>query len=493
MQCIFATDLGLTWGVYSIRLIIKHMHVWASRILRPKIAMFLSMLIAERARRSSGHLATPSSKKRRTDGLEPLTPRGRTNADTPLSSAKSKRPQVHSPESQFFTPNTTFKGRTDPEEDRSVSSPSLGKHASHSRRSNSDELCSGLERLKIDKDETALTGSHNSKRRSPCRTPNGPRDDNGNTRNERHYVAEDRSPTNTPDIMEKGSLDSNIQLQQSGRHRKGERRGLTDQFRDVAYQSNRQSDSADKRVRTKATAKNRTHSQRHTERTTKRLEDERASQIDTHTESEIDSNDDQDGNASASDYASGSEHLDNYQESTGSTSSRSSRFLDNQDLKALKQEAWMSSKGESILDLGFRKILKDQSATQLGVVCDHLWQEATDYKRLEVLDLPNWDPDAHPSELSGVGAVIMRALERYSPCLSDTETDASACSWSKRQSDSESEGVPDWEAAFALALETLELEEDEKRLRSLCRNILVCLPAPSAAKSLINLWKARGY
>ncbi|KAI7226979.1 hypothetical protein KC330_g8602 [Hortaea werneckii] len=49
MQCIYATHLELLWGVHSCRLVIKHMHVWASRILKPRIWICLSSLVSRKS------------------------------------------------------------------------------------------------------------------------------------------------------------------------------------------------------------------------------------------------------------------------------------------------------------------------------------------------------------------------------------------------------------------------------------------------------------
>ncbi|KAI6843343.1 hypothetical protein KC332_g3577 [Hortaea werneckii] len=61
MRCVYATHLELVWGVHSSRLIIKHMHVWASRILKPRICMYLSLLASRRSL-SNQTLTTPSAR-----------------------------------------------------------------------------------------------------------------------------------------------------------------------------------------------------------------------------------------------------------------------------------------------------------------------------------------------------------------------------------------------------------------------------------------------
>ncbi|KAK4962382.1 hypothetical protein LTR10_000008 [Elasticomyces elasticus] len=48
MKCIYATDLTLTFGVWSIQLIVEHMHIWSSRILKPKIAFYLKCIKSKR-------------------------------------------------------------------------------------------------------------------------------------------------------------------------------------------------------------------------------------------------------------------------------------------------------------------------------------------------------------------------------------------------------------------------------------------------------------
>lgn len=53
MQCIYATDLRLKWGVYSTKLIVAHMHIWANRILRPRIWLGVSLAVERQALYSS--------------------------------------------------------------------------------------------------------------------------------------------------------------------------------------------------------------------------------------------------------------------------------------------------------------------------------------------------------------------------------------------------------------------------------------------------------
>ncbi|KAI7177126.1 hypothetical protein KC316_g9704 [Hortaea werneckii] len=74
MKCVYATHLELVWGVHSSRLIVKHMHVWASRILKPRICMYLSLLASKRS--LSNHTRPPecSSSDRNKDGEEYSSP-----------------------------------------------------------------------------------------------------------------------------------------------------------------------------------------------------------------------------------------------------------------------------------------------------------------------------------------------------------------------------------------------------------------------------------
>ena len=51
MRCIFATTLELGWGVLAAREIVKNMHVWASRVLKPRISAALSQIRTKQATR----------------------------------------------------------------------------------------------------------------------------------------------------------------------------------------------------------------------------------------------------------------------------------------------------------------------------------------------------------------------------------------------------------------------------------------------------------
>lgn len=68
MRCVYATHLELVWGVHSSRLIVKHMHVWASRILKPRICMYLSLLASKRS--LSNHTMTTPSDRSSSDTVE---------------------------------------------------------------------------------------------------------------------------------------------------------------------------------------------------------------------------------------------------------------------------------------------------------------------------------------------------------------------------------------------------------------------------------------
>ncbi|KAI7185863.1 hypothetical protein KC363_g6913 [Hortaea werneckii] len=59
MQCIYATHLELLWGVHSCRLVIKHMHVWASRILKPRIWVCLSSLVSKTSLANGAAIGLP--------------------------------------------------------------------------------------------------------------------------------------------------------------------------------------------------------------------------------------------------------------------------------------------------------------------------------------------------------------------------------------------------------------------------------------------------
>ncbi|KAK3629992.1 hypothetical protein LTR56_017751 [Elasticomyces elasticus] len=61
MKCIYATDLTLAFGVWSIQLIVEHMHVWSSRILKPKIAFYLKCI---KSQRDSTGLPEPETSSR---------------------------------------------------------------------------------------------------------------------------------------------------------------------------------------------------------------------------------------------------------------------------------------------------------------------------------------------------------------------------------------------------------------------------------------------
>ena len=65
MICLWATNLRLKWGIYATRLIVMHMHLWASRILKPRISVCLSMIRSKRpALRPYMPITPPSSASR---------------------------------------------------------------------------------------------------------------------------------------------------------------------------------------------------------------------------------------------------------------------------------------------------------------------------------------------------------------------------------------------------------------------------------------------
>jgi hypothetical protein len=44
MVCIWSTSVQLTWGVASLRAIIRNMHTWSSRLLKPRLQMAVSQV-----------------------------------------------------------------------------------------------------------------------------------------------------------------------------------------------------------------------------------------------------------------------------------------------------------------------------------------------------------------------------------------------------------------------------------------------------------------
>ncbi|XP_014553910.1 hypothetical protein COCVIDRAFT_106362 [Bipolaris victoriae FI3] len=59
MVCIWSTSIELTWGVASLRAIIRNMHTWSSRLLKPRLQMAISQ-VAKNVHKS-GHIDAQSS------------------------------------------------------------------------------------------------------------------------------------------------------------------------------------------------------------------------------------------------------------------------------------------------------------------------------------------------------------------------------------------------------------------------------------------------
>lgn len=49
MKCIWKHSIATSWGIIALKQIVANMHVWASRILRPKVSEFISLCRKERA------------------------------------------------------------------------------------------------------------------------------------------------------------------------------------------------------------------------------------------------------------------------------------------------------------------------------------------------------------------------------------------------------------------------------------------------------------
>ncbi|GAB1743043.1 hypothetical protein NU219Hw_g8738t1 [Hortaea werneckii] len=86
-RCIFTTSVELTWGVHACRSIVKHMHIWASRILKPQIWMCLSNLILmldpeDRAKISTA-AASSGQQENRSNGIPKTPDRSKANGVQP--------------------------------------------------------------------------------------------------------------------------------------------------------------------------------------------------------------------------------------------------------------------------------------------------------------------------------------------------------------------------------------------------------------------------
>lgn len=129
MKCVYATHLELVWGVHSSRLIVKHMHVWASRILKPRICMYLSLLASKRSLCNHTGPSECSSRDPNKDGEEYSSPDEDSVSldDSPLGKISWRQKNGKT----ALGP----KGRTS----SSTSSPSRGYASGRSRKSTAKE------------------------------------------------------------------------------------------------------------------------------------------------------------------------------------------------------------------------------------------------------------------------------------------------------------------------------------------------------------------
>ncbi|KAI7278113.1 hypothetical protein KC345_g6152 [Hortaea werneckii] len=189
-RCIFTTSVELTWGVHACRSIVKHMHIWASRILKPQIWMCLSNVILEldpEDRAKIPTAATSSGQQVNCSNGIPKTPeRAKANgvqtraqtsigkksrqskdfSDTPVRGPKSNLPQPQT------APPGVGKGP----------SRSMGNGNQRPRRHNkarpssgdeTDGLAEGFESLEVDEDGTEASPTAGTVSRRRQKKPPG--------------------------------------------------------------------------------------------------------------------------------------------------------------------------------------------------------------------------------------------------------------------------------------------------------------------------------
>lgn len=133
MVCIWSTSIELTWGVASLRAIIRNMHTWSSRLLKPRLQMAISQ-VTKNAQKS-GHIDAQNS-----PGLDVPTPNVKKLDIKSGSSRQSPQviPRPHLP--SLFGSDTTNgadvpKGSSSKTHNGSAKSPNLAPRTQENRSS----------------------------------------------------------------------------------------------------------------------------------------------------------------------------------------------------------------------------------------------------------------------------------------------------------------------------------------------------------------------
>ncbi|KAI7469404.1 hypothetical protein KC357_g6485 [Hortaea werneckii] len=170
-RCIYTTSVELTWGVHACRLMVKHMHIWASRILKPRIWMCLANLILELGPEDRAKISTAAAssgqQENRSNGIPKTPERPKANGvqsraqtsigkksrqskdfcDTPVRGSKPKIPEPQTAPPGPGKGSSRSMGNGDQRPGRRYKSrPSSGEET--------DGLVEDFESLDVDEDST---------------------------------------------------------------------------------------------------------------------------------------------------------------------------------------------------------------------------------------------------------------------------------------------------------------------------------------------------
>lgn len=533
MQCIYATDLTLPWGVYSIKWIIKQMQSWAFQFLRPNIWNWLNMLISRQTRQRSRRIDVDKpSHEQQEEHREPFkrpgtpntrgTPSERSESAAGLPESLQDRHRPLSRQSFLSAssrdakslPQSPCRGSDDPENEEFVT-PQGSKRSPTPEYSQKDQVPPARAPDFCGFQFTFRSPVNSANSGCTQRTQNGPITSGKSAK----PSADSETSKEEAFLLKLGKLNlADDNADESLRRHDGDleaecRETATDSPRKEGSSSECPGSDGDEDSVTSSSSRDDVakHSNNEAEDTGKFPQDEVATPARTKTPESPEQHvsgleekhkDEATGNENDNDWTFKSDsrtpctrsQRDSHSDDPGDyrpAEPSASEILIKQDLEKIACRALLSSSGEALARFTeFHILLSRLSTNALDRICNELWVSAFNE---DALGLPDWNCVTGSCELSCVGAVIIQILERHYDkyCLLGPLRPMLVVRRGFLPLTNARDGllsITDWQKAFRLSRRLLKMEPDLDLSRKLCTAILGRLRAPLAAETLVHFF-----